>query len=274
MIVIANGGISVISAFSNNVGSAASIELPMYTQINTSHEDNFPTFEIGKTVNFIREKFNIKEHYSIKIKSEIPEGQGLKSSSAMTLSIVCGILRFNSIKMPDENFLSLCAMASIYNKTSLTGALDDLAASYYGGICITDNKNNKIISRSKMPDDHILVIYGKNKRKTLNINLSDFKQYSKFYSRLQSLIAGGYIFEAMMLNGYILQSATGYNSKILNFMFGHGATYAGQSGKGPAIFGIFYDDIALNSIIDDFNIDGYDIIKSRFNNHGIDIKEE
>ncbi|MEM0139044.1 MAG: shikimate kinase [Ferroplasma sp.] len=274
MIIKANGGISVISAFSNGTGAAASIELPMLTYLYEAHKDEFNSKPVKDTVDFIRNIYSISNNYKIVIRSSIPPARGLKSSSAMTLSIVYGILKINGINASDEDILKLSAEASIYNKTSITGAIDDLSSSYYGGLCVTDNIHNKLISRSKMDDYYVLIGYGKNRRKTYGLNVNNLSKYAQFYMHLEALLSSGFVYETMMLNGYIFESKIGGNRKLVNYMFSHGAIYAGQSGKGPAIFGIFNDIETMENAFGKFNINSHILIKSRFNNNGIDITME
>lgn len=271
MIIKVNGGLSILTAFINGHGSAISIDLPMYTHINESDNDYFESNEIKDTVDFIREKYNINKKYNIKIESEIPVAMGLKSSSAMTLSIIYGIIKDNNININEKDLLKYTAKASIYNKTSITGAIDDISSCYYGGLCITDNIKNKVLSRIKMKSNYLLIAYNNNIRKTYDYKNYNFKIYKKFYKSIEKLLNENFVYEAMVLNGYLFGSIFGYDNNIINYFLKNGAIYAGQSGKGPAIFSIYNSLNDMNYAYDNFKSNNYKLIKSRFNNDGINI---
>ncbi len=269
MIIEANGGVSVLSAFVNGHGAAAALKLPMQTEITVSDRDFFPSYEIEKLVEYIRNRYTITGNYRINIKSTIPQGRGLKSSSALAITVIFGLLKMNSIMLSDEKILETAARASIYNNTSITGAMDDLAIAYYGGYCLTDNKNFKLISRSELEEDYVLICTDKKEVKSMNLKGTDFSSYINFYRRLEDTLQNGMIYETMMLNGCIFDE--GNDSRIIKKILGTGAYYAGRSGKGPAIFGIYKSAEVMESASKLLLSEGYNITKSRFNNEGIHI---
>ena len=269
MIVKTNGGLSVLSAFINGYGAAVSINLPMYTEINQNEFDLFPTTEVADTVNFIRSMFTLPDKYSVNIKSQIPMGMGLKSSSAMTLSVIYGILKMNGKDMDSEDILKIASKASVHNNTSITGAIDDLSIAYYGGFCFTDNVRNSIISRHKIEEKYIILEFGNKKTETYGLKNMDFSGYKNFYGRILKLLKDGYIYESMMLNGHIFSD--GSDIPVINHMLETGAVYAGRSGKGPAVFGIYETKSSMESSFKELTSDGSHVIKSRFNNTEINI---
>jgi shikimate kinase len=272
MIIKTSGGISILSAFVNGFGAAVAIDLPMFTEINFSEIDNFHNNAIGDTVNFMRNKYSLEGKYSINIRSDIPQGMGLKSSSAMALSIVYGILKLNNIHAESEEMLKMAAEASIINKTSITGAIDDLSMAYYGGFCFTNNKENVVISRHRVEEKYIILETGMEKIETYNIRNMDFSGYKNYYSKILKLLENGNIYESMMLNG--LAFSDGRDMPVINMMLSTGAIYAGRSGKGPAIIGIYDDDLCMENSFKELMKCGYKVIKSRFNNSGINILKQ
>ncbi|WMT51745.1 MAG: shikimate kinase [Ferroplasma sp.] len=271
MIVEANGGISIISAFVNGHGAAAALKLPMQTEITPTDQDSFPSTEIGKLVDYIRNIYKISGNYSISIRSEIPPGMGLKSSSALAISVVFGLLKMNSINFTDNEILRNAARASIYNNTSVTGAMDDLAMSYYGGYCLTDNGNFRLLSRHELEEDFVLICTGKDTVESINLKKKDFSPYINFYNRLEDNLKAGRVYETMVLNGLIFDD--GNDSKAVKTILATGAFLAGRSGKGPAIFGLYKSEEHIDRASKLLLSDGYSIIKSRFNNRGIHISE-
>ncbi len=263
-----NGGLSVLSAFANCHGAAFSIELPMIVEVSKSDIDKFSNDSIKRTVDFTRKLFDINDKFIIDIKSIIPEANGLKSSSAMTLSIILGILKIENINFNDHKLLKIAAQASKYNNTSITGAFDDLCSIYYGGFCYTDNKNMKIIRRSSMDYVPIAIAYSSKNRLTRNIKKIDFKNLSKKIGIIENLIRNGMIFDAMEMNGYLYGSILGADYNVISYFLESGAIYSSQSGKGPAIYAIFNDNRTRKRALDNFNLD-YNIIRTRPSNRGI-----
>ncbi len=271
MIIKTNGGLSVLSAFVDGIGSAVSIDMPMYTHINKSEYDMMDNEVIRNTVNIFRSRFNINHHYEIKIDSRIPEAMGLKSSSAMTLSIIYGLLKLNSINIDDNEILKISAEISMENKTSITGAMDDLSSCFYGVLAITDNSNFHLLHRNKLEKYNIIVAYSNAYKKTYDIRNINFRAYIKYQKRLELLLNGNNIFETMVLNGYLFASLFNYNMNIINFFLNSGAIFSGFSGKGPAIFAIFDSERDMLRSFNNFKFKDYNIIKSSINNDGINI---
>ncbi len=271
MIVEANGGISVLSAFVNGHGAAAALKLPMQTEITAADQDSFPSPEVGKLVDYIRTLYKISGNYSISVRSEIPPGRGLKSSSALAISVIFGLLKMNSINFTDGEILRSAARASIYNDTSVTGAMDDLAMSYYGGYCLTDNREFRLLSRQELEENFVLICTDKDTVESINLKNVDFSPYINFYNRLEDNLKAGIVYETMVLNGLIFDD--GNDSETVKTMLATGAFLAGRSGKGPAIFGLYKSEDQINNASKILLSEGYNIIKSRFNNEGIHICE-
>lgn len=241
--VTCNGGISALSAFFNGKGCSVALDLPMEL-VMSEVEAPFTRNEraVEKTLDILRERFGVKQSYNVIVQKGIPRGKGLKSSSVMTLSVALAFLRLNGQTMRDEELLGMCADLSIRNKTSLTGAYDDLCSSYYGGVCLTDNGKRELIMRDRITDDEVLLAYPRSGRRSASVNSQEMKKYSKHAERIFELVKNGLYYEAMSLNGTILGNILGQYPEITRYFLSTGAIYSSQCGKGPAIFGI-YDTI-------------------------------
>ena len=91
-----------------------------------------------------------KNKITIFVKSEIPSGYGLKSSSAISSVISLACARIFRPKASDLDILRDGVHASIKSKVSITGAFDDACACYFGGFVVTDNSSIKIIKLSDL----------------------------------------------------------------------------------------------------------------------------
>ena len=268
--VTVNGGLSVMSAFFNGKGAAVAIDLPMVTTVaRTGKPDLNPV--VSKTLEFMDRRYRTGKGYSVSIKSMIPMENGMKSSSAMTLSIIFAISRINELHMEEEDLLRTAAEASIYNGTSVTGALDDICACYFGGFCHTDNTAMEIIERREVDNDPVLIAYSLNGRKSGDVDISSFAMYRKRSAEIERHIQRGDIYGAMVYNGTIISAVNGTHMDKVSYFLKHGATHSSQNGKGPAVFAIFADLDEMEEAYRGFTdlSKGWGIIKSCFSNKGL-----
>lgn len=238
--VNSNGGVSALSAFFTGVGSAVALDLPLEMTVAYAEEWYKPaTGVVADTLDALRDRFAIKEHFRVSVSKAIPRGKGLKSSSALTLSIVLGFLRLNGINIPETEMLNLAAELSILNGTSSTGAYDDLCSSYYGGICLTDNRKREVLFRGSVEQKPVIIAFNMGRRSSSSVDLQEMEKYSKHAEEIESLIRGKKYYEAMTLNGNLMGYVYGQNSDIIKYFLHSGARFSAQCGKGPAIFAIF-----------------------------------
>lgn len=272
--VVANGGLSVLSAFSAGKGSAVSVDLKMEVYIVPSADTSGNTRMINRTLSYISRKFSIKEKYSVTVKSSIPTANGLKSSSALTMSIMAGVFRMNGITLEDDDLLDLASDVSIYNHTSITGAMDDLCSSYYGGLCLTDNFNRRVLMRDPVRELPVIIAATTRRRRTESLKKYDFTGMAENSKVIQNLVMDGRFMEAMALNGLSYGSMFGMKMSAIGHLLRSGALYASQSGKGPAVFGVFESVESADKAMRTFpHIQYYRPIRTAFSNRGLEIQE-
>jgi shikimate kinase len=269
-----HGGISVISAFSQDTGASAAISLDLRVRFSMSLPPDMVSSEARKTLDFIGSKYPGSRSPSFTIESDIPQSQGLKSSSAFTLAIVAGYLSINGIKTPETELLELSAQASLANGTSLTGAYDDLCSSYYGGVCMTNNRDMKILKRMRSPAGYIAIAYNPERyRETRLIDTGEMKRGAESWKPLKKLVSSGYALEAATINGTLVGEYTGVDSKIISYFRKMGARFVSQSGKGPAIFAVFQDRGRRDDAVRNFpQSTGFKSIKTAFTEEGMRVE--
>ncbi len=249
--VVCNGGISALSAFFNGYGCSVAVDLPMEVIIS----EVAPPFggnerAVERTLEVLKSRFRTSQSYRVTVPRGLPRGKGLKSSSAMTLSVTMGFLNLIGVDMGAEELLDLCADVSIENGTSLTGAYDDLCSCYYGGVCLTDNKSRQLIMRGAAPADQVLIAYSKAGRSSTSVQATEMARYARHADRIYSLIEEGLYYESMSMNGTLLGNIYGQNTGLIRHFLSSGAIYAAQCGKGPAVFGIFEEEEQLQEAVD------------------------
>src|SRR3990172_3279517 len=181
---------------------------------------------------------NELEKYKLRIslKSEIPSGYGLKSSSAISSVISLACAKLFRPQINDLEVLRHGVEASIESKVSITGAFDDACASYFGGFAVTDNHNLKIVKSEKAPEDLSAIIFIPRSRKRGNVN--KLKILEGVFAQAWSLASNSDYWNAMLLNGLATSTILNSDPRILTDLLEAGALGASVSGNGPSIAAI------------------------------------
>ena len=249
-----HGAISIITAFASGKGCALGVDLPVEVTIE---------FERGpfKTKTFLDHCIaSVFRHVSVEMKytphltidSAIPPSRGLKSSSAVANATICATLDALGESIGDEEILRLNAAVSREVGISITGSLDDSAASLWGGIVFTDNLHGKILKKERFSGNVRAALYiPDEKRSSLDVKpiMDQIRRYSSIMDSLFSLAYDGNIYEAMTLNGLVYSSLFGYPSEKITEALSAGAEGASLSGKGSAVAALvpeeLIDDVVL-----------------------------
>ncbi|MEM3980234.1 MAG: shikimate kinase [Ignisphaera sp.] len=227
------GGISIVNAIPSWFGGALAVNLKVYAKIKPCKDVCKHISHLTEAiVNYFIKKYSLNP-FEIEITSEIPPQSGLKSSSAVAVAAIKTVVEEYNI---DElSIPKLAAELSLQAGVSITGALDDAAASYYGGAVLTDNLNMKILRVFEPKVDAVVVIAAKGYRKT-KVDTEVMRRHSHIFYDIFVKALEGNIFEAMKLNGLAIARILGYDDKLLRIAIERGALAAGISGNGPSAF--------------------------------------
>lgn len=267
---VVHGAISIVNAVATGFGSAVGISLEVKVEI-VSRKGSGIIFQKGRGSPMIKKiihdmltsKYLNNNQLLININSEIPSAMGLKSSSAVSnaVALACNSLVNESIN--DEFILDSAIDASLYAKTTITGAFDDSTACYYGGFVTTDNYKRKIMKRESTPTGISAVIFLPNNKK--RGDTSRLKLLSEIYLEAFHLAHSGQYWKAMTLNGVLTSSLLSNSYTITRMCLENGALAASISGNGPAIAAVADEREIQNikSVLS--NLDG-NVIVSKTNN--------
>ncbi len=245
-----HGAVSIVNAIATGKGSTLGISLGIEAIVETepgkgiifeNRESNLSSRLIRKVVETSVPKSELeKNKIIISVKSEIPSGYGLKSSSAISsvISLACAKL-FNP-KATDLDILRYGVHASIESKVSITGAFDDACGCYFGGFVVTDNSNIKIIKSEKAPEDLSAIIFIPKSRRRGNVK--KLKILEGVFSQAWDLASKSDYWNAMILNGLATSAILGSDPKIITDLIDSGALGASVSGNGPSIAAIVKND--------------------------------
>ena len=240
-----NGAISIVNAISTWKGATLGISAKVEAIVSTSDgkgihleldNQNTSSRLVNKVVELAVPKKEIeKNKININLKSEIPTGYGLKSSSAISSVISLACHKLFKPNYTDTQVLNAGIDASLATKVSMTGALDDAAACYFGGIQVTDNKSRKIIRSDKAPSNIVAIIFVPKSRKRGNIK--HLKTLESVFQRAWDFAMNGDYWNAMTLNGYATSAVLNSDPKIISKLIESGAISASVSGNGPSKIG-------------------------------------
>jgi shikimate kinase len=261
--VTTHGGLSVISAFANGIGSAIGVNLSLSVEFLDKESKNSDAIE--KTLERLNRIYRMEYHPHVRVRSKIPRSVGLKSSSALTLAIVLGFFHYHEKDLSDAP--AVAAECSRANGTSITGAIDDVYCAMYGGVTLTDNNRDKMLIHHPVKEREVLVCYPKNiRRVTSMIDQASIKNAAGSFLPLRKLVEDGFYYEAMVLNGLIMGNIMGYDREILSYLLRSGANYASISGKGPAMFAIYDDHEDFINAARNFPEKRYEVVMTKLSN--------
>jgi shikimate kinase len=243
-----HGAISVVNAIATGNGSSLGISL-----VATAHVE----LERGRGVKFLTGKNddrlinNIVRNtmpksitdsnlITVRVKSEIPIGFGLKSSSAVSNAVALACSGLVAPEIDDMAVLDAAVRSSLDAKVSITGAYDDATACYFGGFTVTDNYSRRLIKKEPAPENLYAIIFLP--RSTPRGDVTKLSNLSGLFTDAFKLAEAGEYWKAMTLNGVLASSALSSSYKPVMAAIEHGALAAGISGNGPSVAAVGYED--------------------------------
>ncbi len=240
---VMHGAVSIVNAIATGKGATLGISLNVESTIEATQgsgivfenkESSLSSRLIKSVIEKAVPKTDLeKSKLRISLKSEIPSGYGLKSSSAISSAISLACAKLFKPQINDFEVLRHGVEASIESKVSITGAFDDACACYFGGFVVTDNHNLKIVKSEKAPEDLSAVIFIPRSRKRGNVK--KLKILEGVFVQAWSLANNSDYWNAMLLNGLATSTILNSDPRILTDLVEAGALGASISGNGPSI---------------------------------------
>ena len=272
-----HGAVSIVNAVANGRGSALGISLKVIADLTISPGKGvyLQSKQGEKLLNILVRKALPKtillDHaVQIEIKSEIPVGFGLKSSSAVSSAVALAIQKFLGEEIDDMKVLNQSADSSIDAGISLTGAFDDSAACYFGGFVVTDNFSRKLIGRepaSKNLSAIILLPSRVSRGNLLNLYLAP-----EIFDIAFKMASEHDYWNAMKLNGLAVGALLGNDyTPVISAIKEH-ALSAGISGNGPSVVAIS-DSAHLKRLVSSLSSFEGQVLISKINNQKATVED-
>jgi len=249
----ARGAVSIVNAIAAGKGCAVGVDLRTWAEVELSPGSgvqvelqglpNEPTLLTETCVNGVLERFSVNRKAVVRTGSQIPVSRGLKSSSAAANAIILATLDALGESMEDVDILRMNADASMRAGVSVTGAMDDAAASLLGGVVFTDNLAKVLLRREEWTLCRRAVI-GVPERMIRKTGLPR-ERISAFRPLVEEsfrLAWNGEYCKAMTLNSLCYGAAMGLDQEMVVKAMCSGALGAGISGTGPAVAAFVNDE--------------------------------
>jgi shikimate kinase len=243
---VMHGAVSIVNAIATGKGATLGISLNVEANIQATpgigiffenKESSLSSRLIRAVIEKAVPKTELeKNKITVLVKSEIPSGYGLKSSSAISSVVSLACAKLFKPKITDLEVLRYGVEASIQTKVSITGAFDDACACYFGGFVVTDNTNLRIVKSEKAPEDLVAIIFIPRSRRRGNVK--KLKILEGVFLQAWTLASNSDYWNAMMLNGLATSTTLNSDPRILTDLVESGALAASVSGNGPSIAAI------------------------------------
>ncbi len=224
---------TVVNALATGYGCAFGLDLT--TRVKLRVEDDLKNSVLVE--NGVEKRDEITERILsrfglkgvVEVKSDIPKGSGLGSSSAFVNALLLAVFKVLGRRLLAHEILRLNARLSLDMGISYTGAFDDASASLLGGIVLTDNFDMRVLSWEFRRSEALVLVpnWGRGR-----VDLETIRKNVKPVEEAVELAKRGEYGKAMLLNSRYYCKAIGYPLEVVERVAGKGV-FCGLSGNGP-----------------------------------------
>ncbi|MEA1906720.1 MAG: shikimate kinase [Euryarchaeota archaeon] len=200
---------------------------------STGDGTTYDTALIERCVSLVLDRFGYTCDGAVTTRSEIPIARGLKSSSAAANAVILATLDAIRETLPPIEAVRMGVRAALDVGVSITGAFDDACASMLGGVAITDNRNQELVSHIKYDSD-VLIYLPDEVAFTADTNVARSKVVAPLVEVAYQLALAHDLENAMTLNGLLYCAALGFNPEVAMRALELGITGVSLSGTGSA----------------------------------------
>lgn len=179
----------------------------------------------------------------VRTRSTIPSQRGLKSSSSAANAVVLAVLAATGTRIVDEpeegalsheDVIRIGVQAALSAGVTITGAFDDAAACYFGGLVVTNNQDRSIMHQEDVGDLEALLVVPPDQVRTIDTATVPTHPLKPMVEEAHKMALEGHWKEAMLRNSLAYGAAYGQSNRLVLSMLDTGAIAAGISGTGPA----------------------------------------
>ena len=264
----APGAGTVVNALATGRGSAFAIDAETTASVRLSPETETVTGEIAgapdgdttlirRCVAAVTERYGDGEGGTVRTTSEVPTAAGLKSSSAAANATVLATLAALDVPVvaardgdssahgeggdgdTPVSLADACRLgveAAREAGVTVTGAFDDASASMLGGVTVTDNRTDELLSRAAF--DHDAVVWTPPERAySAETDTAACERVASVAAHAVELALAGAYETAMTVNGLAFSAALSYPTAPAVEAMPHCAGVS-LSGTGPSVVAV------------------------------------
>lgn len=249
---LAHGALSVLNAIPTGIGGAVSIDLFTEARVEVYRREVYEGYsrvmgeEIPIEVGILRSiatvasgKLGYTPGISAVVESNIPPAKGLKSSSALVVSILKAVLSSHRVRASFRDLATMGVRASTMAGLTITGALDDHMAALGRGLYLTDNEGLRLLLKSRALRAGVVLRIPERSNPIKGVGREGFQALRPRYMEAVREALSGRWLRAMTINGTLTAIAVGEDlGPILEALKTPGVLAAGITGKGPAMFAL------------------------------------
>ncbi|MBR4505087.1 MAG: shikimate kinase [Candidatus Methanomethylophilaceae archaeon] len=239
---VSGGAISVMNAIPCGIGSTIGIALKTEARFEPAdatavHLVDRPQLSpnlaercVERTLELLGED---RIDYHLEVKTDIPPSMGLKSSSSVCNAVISAVLNYYGRRIDPLDIIKLGVSCAKECKVTITGAFDDACGCGLGGLVVTDNSRNILISRDEIPAYDVVICVPDRSIPKSKVPVERYKALKGEYEALVPEIRDGYL-GVLTKNGEYVSQIIGGGSDLARKALDLGALAAGISGTGPA----------------------------------------
>lgn len=175
------------------------------------------------------------------VRSNVPTGQGMKSSAALAVAAIRALAQASEIELENSQIVDIAVAAQISAGVTLTGSVDDAWAAVEPGWKIVDPRlpaAEGVLMEGELPDpeEWRVLIISRGERELMP-DAERFARAAPQFAKATTAMEQGALLVALTENGRAVANALGDapGRRIANDLLVWGARAAGISGSGPGI---------------------------------------
>ena len=242
----AHGAVTIVNAIAAGKGCAVGIDLRTWAEVELASGEGVevrleglpdePVKLVELCVQTVLDHFSVKKKAMVRTGSQIPVSRGLKSSSAAANAVILATLNALQSELPADDVLRMNADVSIRAGVSVTGAMDDAAASLLGGVVFTDNHARTLLRRERFDlCDRVVIAVPERMIRKSGLPKERIALYRPLAEEAFRLAWNGEYIKAMTLNSLIYGAALGLDQELSIKALRAGSVASGISGTGPSV---------------------------------------
>ena len=266
----ANGGVSVLHAAGLGKGCSIGIELSTEVSLVVGEAEVSPD-EHGILDSvmgvWIESGYPRPDDTGWRVSSEVPIGQGLKSSAALACAAAMALNEASWTALSDFDIVDIAVAAQRRAGCTITGSMDDAWAAISPGWKLVDpiqSSRDSVLLEGDI-DEGLTVLIALRGPRSAKVQSDSFSNQGKIFERAMASLSSGSVLSAMSVNGMAVAAATGDDEalRVCNSVIARGAIAAGVSGSGPAIAIVCYEQ-GVEQLADFLTESNMRVIHSKF----------